>query len=374
MTPDEVMEKMAQLYDVPKERFEGLNKSLFIMKEPYVLFKQVDEKVAQTHVQKLTKIGLTCSLGDEFEGLSLVPVTKDEPADATCPACNQTAGNGEICQSCGVIMHKYLKQKLFDDQFRIASNAAVSTDDKMKRLNEQRAKEQRAKKQKKPGSAKQTNVEDDSPQSSVDTDKLSVHSNEKTSHWVYAAVITVCLVIPGTGYVVHGLFNNPQVDDGLMAESDVNVSPPSDVGLDESPIVASNDENEPLEPVELTVFDKKLQRKQELENLRQKVRNLHEQKMFFTADGIVASQEHLGDRLFGTQELMKLEEFKEDTTARLQDMHALANSLNDDIDRIGTLLTLSSTYRHFKLYEEAANIHNEAARIAFDITDNAEER
>ena len=373
MTSDEAMQKLATLYNIPEERFKGLCRSLLTLKEPYVLLKQVDEATANAHLQKLTEIGFDCSISDESSGLSLVPIAKTAPAEIICPACDQPAGGGEICQNCAVIMHKYIKQKSFDNQFQSQSTAAISGVEKVEKLHEERSK-----KQKELNSVKKTKNSEDNkdttPDSSNGHDEFSVNSNEKTSKLIYAAVTSVCLVIVGTGYVVHGLFNSSNISDSPVVASDAGFSATSDAGLEEFPIIASVDEIEQPESVQLTIFDKQLQRKQELEELGQQVKKLHEQNMMFTADGIVASKVDAGDRLFGEQEIIKLNGLQDDTANKLHHIHTLTTSMVSDVDRIDALLNLSSTYLHFELNEEAAKIHDEAAKIAFNITDSAEER
>ena len=103
MTSKEVRQKLAKLYFLPEENFKGVHRYVSVKNEPYVLLKQMDKD--DVDVKRLTKLGFACRAGDA--GLSLNPVTKTQAADVTCPACEQLSGDDEICDHCGVIIHKY---------------------------------------------------------------------------------------------------------------------------------------------------------------------------------------------------------------------------------------------------------------------------
>ena len=134
MTSEEVKQKLAKLYNVPEEHFDGLCRSLLIMHEPYVLLKEIDQATADAHVKRLSKIGFTCSVAEEMGGLSLAPVAEAKAEEIICPACDQKTDNSEICDHCGVIMEKFLKQKNFDEQFQMEMNATANSQEKMREI------------------------------------------------------------------------------------------------------------------------------------------------------------------------------------------------------------------------------------------------
>ena len=108
MTSDEVKQKLAKLYFLPEENFEGVYASLVLLKQPYIILNKMDQSDADGHVRRLKKLGFECCTGDE--GLSLAPVSKNRAAEIICPACQLPSSGNEICEQCGVILHKYLKR------------------------------------------------------------------------------------------------------------------------------------------------------------------------------------------------------------------------------------------------------------------------
>ncbi len=89
----------------------------------------MDKDDVDEHIKRLMKLGFSCRAGDA--GLSLIPVAGIESADVICPACELPSGNDEICRQCGVIIHKYLKQKEFDDQLKIQLKASQFSEEQM---------------------------------------------------------------------------------------------------------------------------------------------------------------------------------------------------------------------------------------------------
>ena len=76
MTSEEVQQKLAKLYSKPEQHFEKLCQSLFIMQQPFVLLKDIEQEIANKHEKRLTSLGFICSFGDD--GLSLVPTAAPE--------------------------------------------------------------------------------------------------------------------------------------------------------------------------------------------------------------------------------------------------------------------------------------------------------
>jgi len=77
MSSDEIMRRMADLYNAPEERFNDLAKALLITKQPYVLLENVEESLAAEHRKALSELGFECQSDGEFYGLSLVPVERN---------------------------------------------------------------------------------------------------------------------------------------------------------------------------------------------------------------------------------------------------------------------------------------------------------
>jgi len=158
------------------------------LKKPHVFLKNIDQKVAEDHIKRLTDLGLECSTEDG--GLALVPVTESKAADVDCPACEQPSGGEEICINCGVIIAKYAAQKKFDEQFQAQMKATSNSNQKMKEIHAERIENEKAsvkakKKAKQKKNDKKIDIDEksaDSPtiDTNSDEDVFRVVSNEKT--------------------------------------------------------------------------------------------------------------------------------------------------------------------------------------------------
>ncbi len=376
MTSEEVKQKLAKLYNVPEEHFDGLCRSLLIMHEPYVLLKEIDQATADAHVKRLSKIGFTCSVAEEMGGLSLAPVAEAKAEETICPACDQKTDNSEICDHCGVIMEKFLKQKNFDEQFQMEMNATASSQEKMREIHAENKKRQQkrdlAKKtSSKAGTAK---AKGEAPPPKFEQPQIRVDSREKTSTLMYAVVASVGLVIVGTGYVAYELWNKKSHSDDFMAKSVAEPSVTSDTALNGSQSLASAQQNAEAVIVEKTVFEKQLQRQRGLKRFGNHLRRLHEEDMLLSAAGLINGKEDSRDRIYGNLEMIKLEGFNLGTAKKLVDTRTAIDELDRDVDRIDALLHQADVYRQFELPEEAADAYDEASRIAFEGTGSVEEK
>ena len=382
MTSDEVKQKLAQLYNIPEKHFDELCKSLFIKKEPYVLLKKVDQAEADAHIKRLEKIGLNSKTGKIANQLSLVPVSEqNEEKEVNCPACEQLAGDSEVCQHCGVIMQKYLKQKQFDEQFQQGLKSTNYSQERM----QQQYKEQSLKKKeidlaKRKVPKRETPTEEEAqPEAETIEEKITVITQEKSSKKIYACVASVCVGIIGVGVVMYGVINSGNTDDELLAASSSKASANTLVSLesfeDQTKLNVGNAaQNDETVPVVLSAFDSRLQRQTELKNFKNQLGSMYEKNRFFSAVALTSGKEDLRDRIFGKQELVRLEGMTEETSKKLQETHILTFQLDNQIDRIDSLLNQSDIYSAFELHKEADEAYDEAASIARETINDSESR
>ena len=377
MTSDEVKQKLAQLYNIPEKHFDGLCKSLFIKKEPYVLMKKVDQAEADAHIQRLEKIGLNCRTEKIAGQFTLVPVSEAIEEEVECPACEQPAGRSEVCQHCGVIIQKYLKQKQFDDQFQ---KGVKSTNYSQERM-QQHYKEQSVKKKeidlaKRKVASSESVKEESLPPATAVEEKITVVTQEKSSKKIYACVASVCVGVVGVGVVVYGLVNSGNTDEELLAATSINISTTSVAGLesleDQAKLNVDNAANN--DPVVLTSFDSRLQRQAELKAFENQIGTMHEQNRLFSAAALISGKEDLRDRIFGKQVLIRLEGLTTETSKKLQETQILTYQLDNQVDRIDALLGQSEIYTSLELHEEANAAYDEAANIARETLDDSESR
>lgn len=540
MSSDEIMRRMADLYNAPEERFNDLAKALLITKQPYVLLENVEESLAAEHRKALSELGFECQSDGEFYGLSLVPVEQSKAEVVLCPACDQPTAGEVQCPSCDVVIEKYLSQKKFDEKFQRESNAVSNSEIAMeKRYKERSEKEIASKKAKKQSNKTEAVVE--TPEREDHLLDGSVSSNEKPGRLIYVAVATVCLTVIGTGYIAQGLISQESENDDStvdsnadsaattqtslvdvadseaassgsiapdalvavadnsdtealgtvaseanisdsipsgVASSDVNtdvtgltdadlslteatlttmsamtgivnaadqgsivaiagstelgvsieeIASSSDVDIDLSDIAEAvdslssstnpSDLNAPrteqyaaipfstdisgtvnpankrlnrervnssslvsveqtgiLDATSSTVFGKKWQQEKKISGLQQRVKRWHQRDMLSTAAVIVSSKTDPLVRFSGTQEIIKLEGLKSDTAEKLKNIHTLALLIDSDIERMGALINLSSTYSQLELHADSARIDDEITRIEADFAGSPEER
>lgn len=379
MTSDEVKQKLAKLYNLPEEKFEGLCKSLLVKNEPYVLIKKVAQKEANTHKARLTELGFVCGPAEEMEevgGLSLAPVAKAKAVDAICPACEQPAGDGEMCEQCGVVMHKFMEQKKSDEKLQSQLKASAYSQERMRASREEKSERDKqieagkkrqaiADKSKKDSSAKQSTNE--TTRAAAANTEITVDADEKTSKKLYAAIASFCLVVVSAGVVAYHLVGEPAKEDPNLlsngsensASSATTIVGSANQGSSESLQFLEFDENFPK-----TIFDEQLSYKAELGNIKKKIKTLHEEDMKFSIAHLISSKIDPRERIFANQALVKLDEFNESTVETLQTSSNLISGLERESDQVEALLNQSDVYSHFNLDEEAAELFNQANGIA----------
>ena len=397
MASAEVKQNLASLYKVSEEHFDELCHSLFELKKPYVLLKKIDQSVAEAHIKRLTELGFECSTASV--GLTLVPVTENKAADIDCPACDQPSGNEEICQNCGVIIEKYAAQKKFDDQFQAQMKSTSNSNQRMKEIHAERIENEKAsaeakkkvkqEKQKKGQNADDISADSPSNGTSNDGEIPRVVSNEKTSFKVYAAVASCLVALVGGSYILYGIVNSKTLKDelvvaelnsnsetsspGISSRSGAQLSTEAAAAHSTSADQASVNKAKLTNYDKMTVFGQRLERRRELNSFKQQITRLFEKDQLISASGLVYSKEEFRDRLFGQQELIKLEGLQDDSDEKMERTMSRARSLDSKIDRVDALLNQAAIYTAFDLKNGADKIYDQAVSVANNI-DIAEER
>lgn len=372
MTSDEVKQKLATLYKIPDKHFDSLCNSLFILKKPHVLFKQIDPAEAEVHIKRLTKIGLECSTGSG--GLSLVPVAETVAVEADCPACDRPAGSGEMCQHCGVIIEKYLQQKKFDEQLQQQIASTDNSQQRMQKIREEKSKQQQDNKTKKRISRKNSNADgaagksDSSADASAPVaDKVTVQSRQKSSKLLVGAIASVCFLVLGSGVVLYNYLNVEKQNDEITLASNIDSSLTSASTPIATVETASDSlsliQEEKNKFIEQTIFSQHLHRKREIQNLKDQLRRLKNENLMISANSLVSGKVDPRDRLFGQQELVIIDDANTPTAARLQETHTIASSFVSDIDKIDALLNQAAVYNHLNLIDESAKVYDEINAI-----------
>lgn len=384
MSSQEVRQKLAQLYNKPEQQFEKLCQSLFIMQQPFVLLKDVEQDLADKHAARLTALGFTCDFGDG--GLTLVPTSERAGAAACCPACSQPCGDDDLCSHCGVYMKKYLEQKKLDEKLQKQLQSASNSHERIQKFQaEQAAKQkeealakQQAKLEKKQKQKQKSSEPDPEPEETHATaDEVSEFKakyKEKRNLALPAAFAATAIVVGGGGYFGHDYITNRYVSDAppVTANLAVEVNPEVAAAAPVASVttnaitVATTDS---VEEIEATLFDEWIDRKREKQALKKQISELMEEKMTSSATGLVAGKTDPRDQIFGRQELIKLQGQGEKTDRRLLNTYMLVLALEDDAERVDATLNQSSIYRLFDRHEEATKTYDQAAKIAASIED-----
>ncbi len=386
MSSEEVRQKLAQLYGKPEQHFEKLCQSLFIMQQPFVLLKDIDQEVADKHEKRLVALGFTCDFGDG--GLSLVPTATTTAAAACCPACEQVCGDAETCQHCGVYMQKFLKQKKIDEKLQKQLQSASNSHERIQKFQAEQAEQykeqarakQKAKLEKKQKQAEKQAAEESEPDEAVttsteDDSEFKAKYKEKPSYVMYAALASTLLIVGGGGYFIHDRITNRYVSDApqQVAAAPTVVNPQvaaqnvnGNSGNTNGAIATAKDE---VVVVEATAFEKWSDRSREKQTLKNQINKLVEEGMLSSASGLVAGKTAPRDQVYGRQELLKIEGENKDTDRKMLSSYMLVLSLEDDAERVSATLNQSSIYRTFDRHEEAVKTYDQAARIAADIED-----
>ena len=103
------------------------------------------------------------------------------------------------------------------------------------------------------------------------------------------------------------------------------------------------------------------------------IRDRFEKDQLISASGLVYSKDEFRDRLFGQQELIKLEGLQDDSDEKMERTMSRARSIDSKIDRVDALLNQASIYTAFDLKNGADKIYDQAVSVANNI-EIAEER
>jgi len=340
MSSEEVRQKLARLYDKPEQKFEKLCQSLFIMQQPYVLLKDVEQAVADKHAQRLTALGFSCDFGDG--GL-------DEKLQKQL----QSASNS----------HERIQK------FQAEQAAKHKEDAKAK----QQAKLARRQKQK-------PIQESEEPEEAVaDTGgetEFKATYKEKRNLALPAAFAATAIVVGGGGYLGYDYISNRYVSDAPDAMASIVIEPQPE--LTSEVLAASIPANgsagtvaadDAIEVSETTLFDQWSDRKSAEHTLKQQIHELIEENMLASASGLVAGKTDPRDQIYGRQELIKSQGQSEDTDRKLLSTYMLVLALEDDAERVSATLNQSSIYRLFNRHEDATKTYDQAAKIAAAIKD-----
>jgi hypothetical protein len=391
MSSEEVQQKLAGLYNKPEKQFEKVSKSLFIMQQPYVLLKDVEQAVADKHHQRLTALGFVCDFGDG--GLTLVPEAETKGEAATCPACGEPCGDAETCQHCGVFMKKFLKQKELDEKLQKQLQSASNSHERIQKFQAEEAKKQKelarakqqAKLEKKKKKAQPAEPEDDAVEAVAampddDVSDFKATYKEKRNYALPAALALVAVVVGGGGYFVNDYLNNRYVSDAPTDVASVGTEATETAGAaagvaaaaggaaaaGSGPIAAAGEEPE---EVQETIFETWTNRSKESDLLKNQIVKLYEEGMQSSANGLVAGKTDPRDQVYGRQELIKLEGQNDKTDRKLLSAYMLVLALEDDADRVAATLNQSTIYRTLDRQEEAVKTYDQAAKIALTVKD-----
>ena len=386
MTSEEVRQKLAQLYGKPEQHFEKLCQSLFIMQQPFVLLKDVEQDIADKHEKRLTSLGFTCDFGDG--GLSLVPTAQTEGVAASCPSCEQPCGDEETCQHCGVFMEKFLKQKKIDDKLQKQLQSASNSHERIQKFQAEQAEKQKqqakakqqAKLEKKKNQASKPEVEDKEPEAVSDADNedtgFKATYKEKRNNAMYAAVAATVIVVGGGGYFAYDKITNRYVSDApdqLASIEETPNSPAAESASNNAGVDSVKSGATPTEDtaavIEETIFDQWSDRQREEETLKNQIHKLVEEGMQASATGLVAGKTDPRDQVYGRQELIKVQGESDKTDRKMLNAYMLVLALEDEADRVSATLNHSSIYRLFNRQDEATKTYDQAAKIAMGIED-----
>lgn len=380
MTSNEVKQKLSALYNKPEQHFEKLCQSLFIMQQPFVLLKNVEQDVANKHVQRLTALGFECDFGDG--GLTLVEIADTAGSSPCCPACEQPCGNTDQCQHCGVTMRKYTMQKELDDKLQKQLQSAENSHDRISKFQSEqanKAKEQSKARAKQRASQQQKDLEQATEEdetisdSSDESTSFTAQYKEKRNYAAYSAIAATALIVGGGGFLAHDFVTNRYTSDApqvaLAADSAEAANLTSDSlasttpGLNKTAAsIAAQESN--AQSANKTVFDEWSRRKIETVALQHKLAQLIDEEMTASATGLVAENTDPHLKVFGQQELLKLGGQTDKTDRKLLSIYMLVLALEDPASRVAATLNHSTIYRVFGRHDEAVKAYDQAAILA----------
>ena len=385
MTSEEVQQKLAKLYSKPEQHFEKLCQSLFIMQQPFVLLKDIEQEIANKHEKRLTSLGFICSFGDD--GLSLVPTAAPENVGtACCPSCEQPCGDEVNCQHCGVFIEKFLKQKAIDEEFQKKLQSASNSHERIQKFQAEQAEKEKAQTK-----ANKTKKQNDTPKTDTDeneaeTDEAASDSNdvddfkaaykEKRNNALYAVLAAATIVVGGGSYFAYDHVTNRYVSDApvQLASVEQPSNPPLSEAVKNIASVDSVNSNsavteEIVEVIEETLFDQWSDLKRANQTLKNQIHKLVDEDMLASASGLVAGKTDPRLQVYGRQELIKIQGNNEKTDRKMLNAYMLVLALEDAADRVAATLNQSSIYRQFERHDEATKTYDQAARIALGIED-----
>jgi len=325
MSSEEVKNALSIVYQRPESDFDDLCDCLFSAKKPYVLFENEEESKVNLNIATLSRIGFKCHGGDADMGLSLARVDSGPAVEQICPACDHPSGGEDICQHCDVIISKYLQHKQFDDELEKQLYASSNSQKQMEKLQadksarrkkivENRKKNAKARKNK-----EESDVDENGDSSSNGKPVVTVKAQEQSFKTVYAAIASFCVLLVGGGYLLHKNLS-PHLNNDIQlvavaakSEGDSVIAPsPEDIA------------SLKLTSTPNSIFGERLAHQRDLEMLSEKMAKLLEKELVFSAAAMVTKQEDERLRLFGKQELIKLEELNENTVKEMHNVAVLA--------------------------------------------------
>jgi hypothetical protein len=386
MSSAEVQQSLARLYNKPETHFEKVSQALFIMQQPYVLLKDVDQEVANKHEKRLAALGFQCDFGDG--GLTLVPTASTAAVAAVCPACEKECGNEETCQHCGVFMQKYIKQQKIDEQLQKQLQSASNSHERIQKFQAEQAEKSKelakAKRQEKLEKKKQSKSdpadEKESEEAVVtvddDTSDFKAQIKEKRNYGLYGAVAAALVVVGGGGFFAYDRIANRYVSDAPdqiaaapaanTAQAAGTAAPATTSASQTQATAATQDVAQEIKP---TLFDQWTDRKRDQQRLRIQLGELMDEDMLSSASGLVAGKTDPIEQVYGRQELIKLEGESEKTDRKMLSAYMLVLALESDADRVAATLNQSSIYREFNRHDDATKTYDQAAKIAVTVED-----
>ena len=367
MRSDEVKQKLTKLYCQPEDYFEDLCQSLFIARKPHTLLKNVDECLAKAHIEQLTQLGFICNDGCEETGLTLVPVTAAQKIPDICPACDRQTGCGEMCQHCGVVKEKYLKHKKFDDQLASQIQSAESSQKQMDMRYAERSskkkklaasKRENAKTGKKKVDLASTVDENGADQRTLDRPAVTVINVGKSNLPIYATTVVVITAIVFGGYLITHEVNRRQISDenSMVVEASGAAQVVENTDVEDQTLVEQQD-----------AFQVEAMRKHERRILSQRLEQLVEDDLPYSAAVLTDNQKNESDRLFGGQELIKHKGVTEDTGKQMLSMRMMVEELDSSVDKVEALLNQSTVQKHLEFHDEAVKSYEEATVLLMGI-------